>query len=98
MPKLLSGMTIVTKYIPATNFKGSRISATCELGRIIIPYDSQDSESEKQTHIRARNALLEKIKKVNGVQVDVLRDWAYGFIPKDHAIVHIHLAHNLTED
>lgn len=29
---------IKTKYLPATNFKGSRIKASCEAGSLTIPY------------------------------------------------------------
>lgn len=30
---------IKTRYLPPTNFKGSRIKAECEAGDIIIPYN-----------------------------------------------------------
>lgn len=47
---------IQTKYIGATNFRGSRIKATCERGSITIPFDSQLNEEE--AHKNAVAALV----------------------------------------
>lgn len=52
---------IVTKYLPATNFKGSRIKAYCERGSIIISYP--DDLSGDACHIAAADALVAKFVK-----------------------------------
>lgn len=50
---------IQTKYIPATNTRGSRIKATCEAGSITIPYPS--AETTEGAHKLAALALCEKL-------------------------------------
>lgn len=50
---------IQTKYLPATNFKGSRIKAWCERGSITIDYP-HDSNLEHRT---AADALVAKFVK-----------------------------------
>ena len=52
---------IVTKYLPATNFKGSRIKAYCERGSITISYP--DELSGDACHIAAADALVAKFVK-----------------------------------
>lgn len=37
---------IITKYLPATNFKGSRIKASCERGSLTRSYDSGSGDAE----------------------------------------------------
>lgn len=49
---------IITKYIGATNFKPSRVKASCERGSITISYDHQ-FDMEK-AHIQAADALVAK--------------------------------------
>lgn len=49
---------IETKYLPATNTRGSRIKATCERGSITISYPSDLSGDA--VHIAARQKLIEK--------------------------------------
>ena len=46
---------IITKFLPATNFKPSRIKATCERGSITISADSV--LTGEALHIAAVNAL-----------------------------------------
>lgn len=48
---------IITKYLPATNHKGSRIKATCERGSIILPWD--DELNEEDNHVKAADDLCE---------------------------------------
>jgi hypothetical protein len=50
---------IITKYHPATNTRGSRISATAEAGRVYIGYDCALSSDEN--HRAAAVKLCEKI-------------------------------------
>jgi len=52
---------IITKFLPATNFKGSRIKAICERGSITISADS--ALSGEHAHIAAVNALVAKFVK-----------------------------------
>jgi len=50
---------IITKYLPATDTKGSRYKATTEAGSVIVPYDhSRDAEAN---HIAAAKALCKKM-------------------------------------
>lgn len=49
---------IITKYIPATNTKSSRVKAECERGSIVVSYDS--AESEEAAHRWAVNKLVER--------------------------------------
>jgi hypothetical protein len=50
---------IKTKYLPATNIKGSRIKASCEAGSVIIPYNYSLSSAE--LHRFAAFKLLHKL-------------------------------------
>lgn len=49
---------IHSKYLPATNSRGSRIKATCERGSITIPYPHDLSGDE--VHREAVRQLLER--------------------------------------
>lgn len=45
---------IITKYLPATNTKGSRIKAVCERGSVTIPFNhSGDSENAHRLAVQA---------------------------------------------
>jgi len=49
---------ILTKYLPATNSRGSRVKATCERGSIAIPFPHEtDIEG---AHVAAADALVSK--------------------------------------
>jgi hypothetical protein len=50
--------SIVTKYLPATNNRGSRIKATCDRGSITIPYPHE--LSGEAVHVAAVRALVHK--------------------------------------
>ena len=50
---------IVTKYLPATNTRGSRIKATCDAGSVSISYPHELSGSD--CHRAAAQALLDKL-------------------------------------
>ena len=50
---------IVTKYLPATNTKGSRIKATCDAGSVTIPYPHELSGSD--CHRSAALCLITKL-------------------------------------
>jgi hypothetical protein len=50
---------IVTKYIGPTNFRGSRVKATCQAGSLTIPWD--DALNADGNHRAACNALRMKL-------------------------------------
>ncbi len=50
---------ITTKYLPATDTKGSRIKATCDAGSIIIPYPHELSGCD--VHAAAAMALCREL-------------------------------------
>ena len=50
--------TIVTKYLPATNTRGSRIKASCKRGSCTIPYPYELSGDD--LHNAAAQALVDR--------------------------------------
>ena len=50
---------ILTKYIPASSTKGSRIKATCEAGSLYIPYPHE--LSGQAVYRAAAEALVKKL-------------------------------------
>ena len=79
---------IATRYLPATNTRGSRIKAHCERGSIIIPYPC---EAGQGAHRVALKALLDKfdaedIKRFGtpGAQDWGRRKWAGGALPQNN--------------
>ena len=50
---------IITKYISATNFKGSRIQAKCEAKTIYVEYTHE--LNTEQNHIEAAKMLATKL-------------------------------------
>jgi len=50
---------IVTKYLPATNFRGSRIKAACVAGSVTIPYPHE--LTGVAVHRAAAEALVAKL-------------------------------------
>lgn len=50
---------IITKFMPATDFKGARYKATAEAGSVIVPYDH--SVNTEANHIAAAKALCKKM-------------------------------------
>lgn len=52
---------IITRYIPATNYKPSRIKASCARGKVILSCDALSGDgrdSDEMTHIRAASILV----------------------------------------
>ena len=49
---------ILTKYLPATNCKGSRIKASCDRGSITVSYPHE--LSGEACHVYAADKLIEK--------------------------------------
>ena len=73
---------IVTKYLPATNTKGSRIKATCEAGSVTIGYPHE--LSGQAVHRAAADALVIKLKwndsSYGGLLGGGLPDGSYCFV------------------
>ena len=85
---------IVTKFIPATNFKGSRIKATCNRGSIILSYPSELNSSD--VHPWAAQKLCEKFAaadlKEYGTPVAKnpwMRAFVSGGLPGDKGECHV---------
>lgn len=49
---------IITKYLPATNFRGSRVKASCQRAFIIVDWDH--ANNPEQMHIAAAQSLIRK--------------------------------------
>ena len=63
---------IITKFISATNCRGSRIKASCERGSIIISYP--DELSGDAVHIAAADALVSKFVKEDADRYGTVKD------------------------
>ena len=50
---------ILTRYIGPTNFRGTRVRASCAAGSIIVPWD--DALGIDANHAAARRALVRKL-------------------------------------
>jgi hypothetical protein len=73
---------IQTKYLPATNNRGSRIKATCDRGSITIPYPHELSGDE--VHRVAVRALVAKFNAEDearyGTKPEDGKGWNAGFV------------------
>lgn len=49
---------IITRCIPATNTRGSRIKAACARGKVLVSYNVNASESDEMAHVRAASVLV----------------------------------------
>ena len=55
---------ILTKFLPATNYKGTRIKATCAAGSITVDYHSVDEGgifNDEARHVAVARMLMKKI-------------------------------------
>jgi hypothetical protein len=64
---------ITTKYLPPTNFKGSRIKASCAAGSITLQLDH--ALNTEDNHAKAAKALANKFKWTG--------NWFMGGMPDD---------------
>jgi hypothetical protein len=76
---------ILSKYIPATNTKGSRIKAYCERGSITIPYPYELSGAA--CHREAVYALLAKFRDEDGSKCSWCRPFVTGGLADGYAHV-----------
>jgi hypothetical protein len=82
---------IITKYIPATNYKPSRLRAKCERGSLMVSYDHGLDIDEN--HVAACAALCAKfdaedVKKYGSQAAHWSRAKASGVIPNG---CHVHV-------
>jgi len=75
---------IITKYIPATNFKPSRIKVSCERGSLVMSYDSGLNDGD--AHRAACDALCarfddEDAKRYGSTERNWSRPKSSGQIP-----------------
>ena len=85
--------SIQTKYLPATNTKGSRIKASCERGSVTIPYPYECNCEE--AHVLAAKTLVHKFleedkAKYNQAYTDNTwgREFVTGCLP-DSTFAHV---------
>ena len=75
---------IVTKFLPATNFKGSRLKASCDRGSVIIPYPDELPMGEA-CHRSAASALVarflaEDVKNYGTTVAGACSGWSLPFV------------------
>lgn len=82
---------IVTKYLPATETKGSRIKATCAAGTITLDYHSigDGSLGEEGLHAEVARQLKLKMARKGGAHWD--RPTVCGCLP-DGSFAHVFTA------
>lgn len=74
---------IETRYYGPTNFRGSRIRATCEAGTVTVSYDyALDLE---ENHDAAARALIRKLKWTD-------RHWVRGMLKNARGNVYVMVA------
>jgi len=86
---------ILTKYLPATNFKPSRIKAICARGSVIVSYDQGGSNDS--AHLYAAQVLVDRFTREDAARYAAdpksnpwLRARAIGCLPTgDYAHVFI---------
>jgi len=71
---------IATKYLGPTNHRGSRIVATCEAGRLVVPLDY--ALNTVQNHAAAAIALARKLGWLDGpyAGTPVIGGVGYGYV------------------
>jgi len=74
---------IHTKFISATNLKGSRIKAFCDAGSITVPYTYDKGESD--THLDVAYQLVKKL----GWDDDHYGKLAQGSLPNNAGYCHV---------
>jgi len=74
---------IRTKFICATDTRGSRVKATCEWGSMSMPYDHSINSFEN--HERVAKALAQKHEQVGEWMVESNRTGYYFFRACIHA-------------
>lgn len=83
---------IITRYHDPTNSRGSRISATCWRGRVVVPYDHALSGDDN--HRQAARVLCRKLDAEDAEKYGVSRSgrWitlAEGDMPDGKGMAHV---------
>jgi hypothetical protein len=73
---------IRTKYHGPTNFKGSRITAACEAGKVTIPYPHE--LSGEACHRKAAETLCDKLGWNKSMVSGGFGDGTYAFVFTDY--------------
>ena len=84
---------ILTKYIPETNTKPSRIKASCDRGSLTISYP-HDQPNTEAAHVHAANVLCLKFAQEDQERHgEIFGPWtkqkAFGGLPKNGGYVHV---------
>lgn len=91
---------ITTKYLGATNTRGSRIKATCERGTLTIPYPHSDGVED--AHTQAARALCLKFAAEDETNPDYktpmmqnpwLRPFVCGGLPNEGGFAFVFVGH-----
>ena len=91
----------LTKYIPATDYRESRIKASCERGSIVIGYPHEFSGDE--VHREAVRQLIAKFVKEDKKQYGTKdnpwnREFVSGGLPGRIGMAHVFLPYTYTAD
>ena len=78
---------ILSKYLPATNTRGSRIKATCERGSVTIPYPHE--LSGVACHRLAVDTLISKFRVEDGPDSSWSRRYVTGGTADGYAHVFV---------
>ena len=85
--------SIVTKYVGPTNFRGTRVKASCDRGHITVSWDSGQNYDEN--HHYAMAALLAKFAKEDGKPDNGWGDasqWFGAALPNNNGIAWVQVA------
>lgn len=90
---------IITKYLPCTNHRGSRIKASCDRGSITIDWPHEGPE---ESHVAAAQALVDKFAAEDAAKYgEHVNPWsrprACGSIPSGE-YVHVFVLSNDTKE
>jgi hypothetical protein len=83
---------IETKYLPATNTRGSRIKATCERGSLTIPYPHGDTTED--SHRYAVKQLVAKFVKEDEAKYNSKPEentWSLPFLTGGGLFTYVHV-------
>ena len=73
--------SIITKYIGATNTKGSRIKATAERGSIVVPYPYEINSGEVHAYAAQKLCELFASQDLDQYGTPVTRNpWSRSFV------------------
>lgn len=81
---------IQTKYLPATNRRGSRIKAWCDRGSIVVPYRHGDRDAHRYTMEQLiQQFLAEDAKRYGSGKNPWSGPWVEGGLPNNGGFVFV---------